>query len=131
VICEVGKGYLALRSYEYLIYIWKTEILINIILTSILQNSFLGFLQINPTNMLVPFATGILLGAMIMLAISYYYFKYKIYDPYRKSVKGYVDITQGNIKKRDSIIRKQDKLIDEMQKYVDKKEDLRNRLSDN
>jgi len=72
-----------------------------------------------------PIATGFLLGSRITLALSYLYFKYKIFVPYKMTTTELINLSEGNKEEQSKIIRKQEVLIEEMKRYIDNKEDLR------
>ena len=78
--------------------------------------------------MLLPYATGFVLGSGITLALSYLYFKYKIFVPYKMTTTELINLSEGNKKEQSKIIRKQEVLIDEMKRYIDNKEDFKNSL---
>ena len=80
--------------------------------------------------MILPYATGFILGAGIALGISFLYFQYKII-PYQRSINDLLKLTKENFKNQSLIVRKQEVLIEEMKCYIDNKEDFKDRLGDN
>ena len=80
--------------------------------------------------MLLPYATGFILGSGITLGISFLYFQYKVI-PYQRSITGLLKLTKENFNNQSKIVRKQDVLIEEMKRYIDNKEDFKNSLGDN
>ena len=58
--------------------------------------------------MLIPYATGFLLGSGMTLAISFLYFKYKIYEPYKKTTTEVINLKEGNMEEQRKVIRKQE-----------------------
>jgi len=80
--------------------------------------------------MLLPYATGFILGAGIALGISFLYFQYKII-PYQKDINDLLKLTKENFNNQSLIVRKQEILIEEMKRYIDNKEDFKDRLGDN
>jgi len=81
--------------------------------------------------MLLPYATAFILGSGITLALSYLYFKYKIFEPYKTAVTETITLSEGNFKEQGKIIKKQDKVIEEMERYIDNREDIKNSLGKN
>ena len=79
--------------------------------------------------MLLLYATGFILGSGITLTLTYRYFKYKIFEPYKRTAKELIILSEGNKEEQSKIIRKQEVLIEEMKRYIDNKEDFKNRLS--
>ena len=80
--------------------------------------------------MILPYATGFILGVGITLGISFLYFQYKII-PYQRSINGLINLTKENFNKQSMIVRKQEVLIEEMKRYIDNKEDFKNSLGKN
>jgi len=81
--------------------------------------------------MLQLLSTRFIFGSGITLAISFFYFKYKIFEPYEKAVTQAMNQSQANLKEQGTIIKKQDAIIEELQSYIDNREDIKNRLGDN
>ena len=81
--------------------------------------------------MMIPYATGFLLGASVTLAISYLYFKYKIFEPYKRTTTELINLSERNKEEQSKIIRKQEVLIEEMKRYIDNKESFKDGLGMN
>ena len=83
--------------------------------------------------MLLPLAisTGFILGSGITLALSYLYFKYKIFQPYNSAVTETITLNEGNMEEQSKIIKKQNTLIEEMKRYIDNRKDIVNSLGQN
>lgn len=81
--------------------------------------------------MLIPYTTGFILGSGITMALYYLYFKYKIYNPYKRTSTEVINLKEGNMEEQRKIIRKQEVLIEEMKKYISNKEDIKNSLGKN
>ncbi len=81
--------------------------------------------------MLLLLSTGFILGSGITLALSYLYFKYKIFEPYNTAVTETITLNEGNMEEQSKIIKKQDTLIEEMQRYIDNRKDIVNSLGQN
>jgi len=81
--------------------------------------------------MLLLLSTGFILGSGITLALSYLYFKYKIFEPYKTAVTETITLSEGNFEEQGKIINKQDKVIEEMQRYIDNRKDIIDSLGDN
>jgi len=64
--------------------------------------------------MLLTFISGVVLGGISALFISYYHFTNKILKPYKEMSEELSD----QVKKKDVIIEKQNQMIDELKKYV-------------
>jgi len=80
---------------------------------------------------MIPYATAFILVASVALALSYLYFSYKIFEPYKRTAKELINLSEGNKEDQSKIIRKQEVLIEEMKRYIDNKEDFKNSLGDN
>jgi len=80
--------------------------------------------------MLLPYATGFILGSGITLGICFLYFQYKII-PYQRDINELLKLTKENFNNQSKIVKKQEILIEEMKRYIDNKEDFKNRLGDN
>jgi len=80
---------------------------------------------------MIPYATGFILGAGITLALSYLYFKYRIFEPYKRTATELINLSEGNKKEQSKIIRKQEVLIEEMKRYIENKEDFKDGLGMN
>jgi len=80
--------------------------------------------------MLLPYATGFILGTGIAFGISFLYFQYKII-PYQRSITGLLKLTKENFNNQSKIVRKQEVLIDEMKRYIENKEDFKDSLGQN
>ena len=83
--------------------------------------------------MLLPLAisTGFILGSGITLALSYLYFKYKIFEPYSMAIMETISLSEANMEEQSKIIKKQEAIIEEMQRYIDNKKDIVNSLGQN
>ncbi len=81
--------------------------------------------------MLLLLSTGFILGSGITLALSYLYFKYKIFEPYKTAVTETITLSEGNFEEQGKIIKKQDAIIEEMQRYIDNRKDIIDSLGDN
>lgn len=81
--------------------------------------------------MLIPYATGFILGSGITLVLYYLYFKYKIYEPYKRTSTEVINLKDGIMEEQQKVIRKQEVLIEEMKKYIANKEEVKNSLGKN
>ncbi len=81
--------------------------------------------------MLLPYATGFFLGSGLTPALSYLYFKYKIFEPYKMTTTELINLSEGNKEEQSKIIGKQEVLIEEMMRYIDNKESFKDGLGMN
>jgi len=65
------------------------------------------------------------------MALCYFWFKYKVFKPYEKTVTQAFDQSQANLKEQSTVIKNQEALIDEMQSLLKNRQDIKDRLGDN
>ncbi len=71
------------------------------------------------------------MGSAVTLALSWFYFKYRIFKPYEKAVTQAIDQSQKNLKEQGKLIKKQDAIIGKLQQRLDEREDFKNSLGMN
>jgi len=54
---------------------------------------------------MIPYVTGILLGSGITVVLSYLYFKYKIFEPYKRTTTELINLSEGNKEEQSKIIK--------------------------